>query len=300
MFHLTYNVIVCVCLCFYSRSAQKTTANIVSARDLPFNDQGLIPDLIINPHAYPSRMTVAQFLEMLGGWVSIKMGKRIYGSAFTTAEQFAKRNWKELQQLGYADGNPTLAEMKDEYGEENLMDVFNKILENHGLYKQHMKCHWYNGMTGRRLGDQGHSGRGDGTVFYAPIYEMRLIHAAHSKLQKRARFGPRHVLTRQPQVGGMSKSVAYKLGQMEMVCIQAHGGAYLSQNYLMLSDLHLSHSCLRCGMLIKSDLKNQLFFCRNCNSSEHCVKIPLSYNFKLLVDKLLSSGIVARYQLKKL
>ena len=107
---------------FSSRSGQKgTIGNIIPEEDMPFTKSGLRPDLILNPHAIPSRMTIAQLKETLMGKVLIELGLFGDGTSFGDLDIGVVR--EELMKLGYqSTGNEVM--YNGTTGEQIECDIF--------------------------------------------------------------------------------------------------------------------------------------------------------------------------------
>ena len=107
---------------FSSRHGQKGTVGMVYRQeDMPYTKDGIVPDLIMNPHAVPSRMTIAQLVECVLGKACVHLGGHGNGTPFVELNQ--ENIQKVLEQYNFEKyGNEVLYNGRT--GEQLTVSIF--------------------------------------------------------------------------------------------------------------------------------------------------------------------------------
>ncbi|ODH48499.1 hypothetical protein GX48_05366 [Paracoccidioides brasiliensis] len=131
---------------FSSRHGQKgVCSQLWPAIDMPFSESGIQPDVIINPHAFPSRMTIGMFVESLAGKSGALHGLAQDSTPFRFSE------------------------------EHTAGDFFGEQLRKAG-YNFHGNEPMYSGITGREFAAD---------IYLGVVYYQRLRHMVNDKFQVR-------------------------------------------------------------------------------------------------------------------
>ena len=244
---------------FSSRHGQKGVVGAVApAPDLPFDDRGICPDLVMNPHGFPSRMTVGKLLELLGAKAAVLCGKTHYGTAFGEA-------------AGTADSAGAIS----------------ATLVRHGYSycgKDLLTC----GTSGAPLA---------AAIFAGPVYYQKLKHMVLDKVHARAR-GPRVVLTRQPTEGRARDGGLRLGEMERDCLIGYGASALLLERLMLSSDAFDVHVCTHCGLMGYHDGRlAKAPVCPTTRSPDHMATLPLPYACKLLFQELQAMNIVPRLEL---
>ena len=243
-----------------SRHGQKgTVGNIIPEMDMPFTKDGLRPDIIINPHAIPSRMTIAQLKETLLGKVLLQLGMFGDGTSFGNLD--VKTIATELQRVGY-----------ESYGNEVM----------------------YNGLTGEQL----ETSIFVGPVFYQRLKHMvndkqhsrsigPMVNLTRQPAEGRSRDGGF-------RIGEMERDVMIAHGASRFCRERLYDASdkysvYVCKKCGLTASYNDGNSK---KMYAHADFSIHL--CKTCGNKTDFAKVEIPYAFKLLSQELQTINVVPR------
>lgn len=249
--------------------------------DMPFCHSGIIPDIILNPHAFPSRMTIGHLIECIQSKAAAVQGTRDISLSFCNEHDDDDDDDKEQN-----------APPKDR---QRVVHELMRDLKKAGFAPSGTE-RMCNPFTGEEFW---------ATICIGPTFYQRLKHMAGDKCHSRAR-GKMDIGTRQP-VEGRSRDGGLRTGEMERDAILAHGAAFFLKDRLLdNSDKFDVPVCRACGFIASHNAKRKHFTCVYCNarasdtrgtvveehySADTVTMITMPYAFKLLLNELLCMGV---------
>ena len=245
---------------FSSRHGQKgTCGNIIPECDMPFTKDGLRPDIIINPHAIPSRMTIGQLKETLLGKVLLELGMFGDGTSFGNLD--VKTITEKLLKLGY-----------ESYGNELL----------------------YNGLTGEQL----ETNIFIGPVFYQRLKHMvndkqhsrsigPMVNLTRQPAEGRSRDGGF-------RIGEMERDVmiahgASRFCRERLYDVSDKYSVHVCKKCGMVASFNDGN---KNRMYANADFTIHL--CKTCDNKTEFARVEIPYACKLLFQELQTINVVPR------
>lgn len=223
---------------FSSRHGQKgVMSRLWPAQDMPFSESGVTPDILFNPHGFPSRMTIGMLIESIAAKGAACEGQpTVDGSTF-------RRYKEDYLSEDNNEEDPFLMEDPEgggKYGTGPRVDAyFGNTLVKHGFQRLGTE-RLYSGIHGTEI---------ETDIFMGVIYYQRLRHMVADKAQVRMR-GPNDRLTNQP-VKGRQRHGGIRFGEMERDSLLAHGTSFLLHDRLMRSsDFDIGFVCPLCESIL--------------------------------------------------
>ena len=245
-----------------SRHGQKGIIGMIfPPQDLPRTHDGIIPDIIINTCAIPSRMTIGQIIESVKARKCCMIGRGTCGqngdaTAFTHESIDMQHILKDYKACNL-----------NRNGEETF----------------------YCGRTGKKLRNK---------CFMGICYYQRLKHFVQDKIHARAGSGAVDFITQQP-VEGRSRKGGLRLGEMERDSLIGHGCSITLQERMVdSSDKLIMIICSKCGFFVdEPPFQTMKGWCRVCMSSNYCERVKVPYAYKLMWQELLSVGVGIKHSI---
>jgi len=296
---LKYRVVrdPCVGDKFASRAGQKGIMSMFfKHEDMPFSSTGVVPDILFNPHGFPSRMTVGMLIESMGGKAACLEG--VYNDC-SPFGKFKREDYKDkwIDQNGYHGyckrGGRYLTKTEKEIRSDvdTGPDYYGKKLLSRG-FQYYGTEQLHSGIFGNEMPCH---------IFIGIIFYQRLRHMVSDKWQCRS-TGAYDKLTHQP-VKGRKRGGGVRFGEMERDSLLAHGTSSLLQDRLLrCSDQHKAHVCPSCGSILTPQVDvrrkaggSEVATCRLCETQCRLVQLP--YVFRYISNELSAMNVIIKLDL---
>lgn len=261
---------------FSSRHGQKGVMSILWPQaDMPFTESGMSPDIIINPHAFPSRMTIGMMIESMAAKTGALKGK-------------------------YMDATPFQFSEKD-----RVIDYFGDQLKEHG-YNYMGSEPLYSGISGTVM---------HADIYIGVVYYQRLRHMVSDKSQVRATGPmnslTRQPVKGRKKGGGirfgemerdsiLAHGCAFLLQDRLMNCSDKHIATVCTNCGSLLSNATQRASVEMAGqgeIAVAMKAKTQ-WYCTVCQTGENCQAVAMPYVFRYLANELAAMNIKMSLSLK--
>lgn len=242
-----------------SRHGQKGVIGmILNAADMPVTEDGVIPDIIVNPHAIPSRMTIGQLMECLLGKLCAIQGEQGDATPFRGASIHQISD--ELEKFGY-----------DRLGGETL----------------------YNGMTGTKM----HGKVFIGPTYYQRLKHM-VNDKQHSRSRGPVQILTRQPVEGRAREGGLRFGEMERDCIISHGAANVLSERLFEQSDPFIATVCGKCGMLAEPMADKTLLRQKKPQCRLCKTHETVHEVRMPYAFKLLMQELMAMNITARLRLK--
>ena len=242
---------------FASRHGQKgVCSRLWPMESLPFTESGMYPDIIFNPHGFPSRMTIGMMIESLAGKAAAVNGECYDATPFTFSEEHPAIEYfgEMLRKAGF-----------NYYGTEKM----------------------YSGVSGVEL---------EAEIFFGVVHYQRLRHMVSDKYQVRTTGPvdtlTQQPLKGRRRGGGvrfgeMERDALLSHGAAMLLHDRLMVNSDLTQAYVC----EKCESILSPISEYRRDTKKQFWHCKLCKSSEHLAIIDIPYVFYYLVNELAAMNV---------
>ena len=257
---------------------------IVPEEDMPFNEDGVPVDIVLNPLGVPSRMNVGQVLEMHLGLAAKGLGEKIDG--MVKEQQSVAKLRKFLDEIYNKTGTGHRVESLEDLTDTDIIELAGNLVD--GVP---MATSVFDGAAEAeiksllRLAGQPDSGQmtlydgRSGDQFERPVtvgymYMLKLNHLVDDKMHARS-TGSYSLVTQQP-LGGKAQFGGQRFGEMEVWALEAYGAAYTLQEMLTVKS---------------DDVNGRTKMYKNIVDGDHRMEPGMPESFNVLVKEIRSLGI---------